>query len=149
MNLRDALLKAGKIDDKQKKRADRDQKVQQHQQQKQEKKVEAAAPPEPPPLSPEEVAAEAAARRAEKLKALISQGVVEFSGRRRFFFVARNKEILFLQVSDVVGYQLEQGQAAIAEVTDSAEHVVVTLDAALKVQTLDRDAVRFFNASRT
>jgi uncharacterized protein YaiL (DUF2058 family) len=148
MNLRDALLKAGKIDDKQRKRADRDQKAQQHQQQKQEKKPEPTAPPEPPPRSPEEVAAEAAARKAEKVKALATQGLVDWGGRRRFYFVARNKEVLFLQVSDVVGYQLEQGQAAIAEAGDNGEHAVITLDAALKVQAIDRDALRFFNPSR-
>jgi hypothetical protein len=147
MNLRDALHKAGKIDDKQKRKGDKEQKAQQHQSLKQPDKKEEVMVEVV--KTAEEIEAEAAQKRREKVKELIVGGMVEWSGRRRFYFVARTREILFLQVSDVVGYQLEQGQAAIVEDGEGrGDHFVVTQDAALKVQGVDREAVRFFQAGR-
>lgn len=151
MSLRDALLNAGKIDKKQKKKADKSLNTAEHQGRKRRKKKKKAPADAVTSAvkTAEQSAAEAAQRRRAKLAEIVSEGRIEDSGRRRFHYIARNDEIYYMTVSDVVGFQLEGGKAAIVEDYSEkiGDHAIVSQDAALKVINVDRDSVRFYNAS--
>lgn len=65
-------------------------------------------------------------------------------GLRRWYFVARDGRVPFLEVSDEVARRLERGEVAIVEVPDQAreEFVIVPRRLAVRIQALAPDLVR-------
>ncbi|MBN1947800.1 MAG: DUF2058 family protein [Bradymonadales bacterium] len=150
-NLRDAMLKAGVVSEKQKRRAEHAKRVEE----KARQKGEGAQPPAPPSLStagagvtgqgPPEQRGEGS--KSQKVTDLILGGRLDLDlgGRRRFNFVARDGIIPFLAVSESLGLKLERGQAAIVEdPVHAGDHTLVNREVALRLMELDPDRVRFF-----
>ncbi|MDX9724553.1 MAG: DUF2058 family protein, partial [Myxococcota bacterium] len=89
--------------------------------------------------------AEAAAITLQRLRQIIEGGLVDDAGgRRRFHFEAADGRISFLNVSEIIGLQLERGKVAIVQQPEDAElHVLVTRDAAIKVTEVEPQLLRF------
>lgn len=129
-NLRDQLLKAGVIDKKKKRHADRESKSERR---KKGARTVAAEEQERAAAHEEKLAAqrnEARARDEQKkaeraaseslyrARDLVTKGIVRQGrrGNRRFHFVTRGGRIPFLTISEELALQLERGQVAIVEV---------------------------------
>lgn len=76
-------------------------------------------------------------------------GKDKVGGTRRFYFIARDRRVPFLELSQEAALDLEHGKLAIVEVEgrkrDIIDWVVVPREAAQRVQALDAEAVRFLN----
>ena len=143
-DLMDALKSAGLASEKKRKKAERAKAQKQHQELKKKKKKKKKAVSVKVELDPK---IEAMRILKERLAAAVSEGMVmDPGGRHRFFFVARNKTIPFLQVSDLTSLHLRTGKAAIVEDPhEEGDHVIVTRDAAIRMEAIDKESVRFFS----
>ena len=72
---------------------------------------------------------------AARLTDIVRNGIVRAgrSGKRRFYFVAADGRIPFLEMSDDLARQLEMGQAAILQLPSSGEALVISREAAAKL----------------
>jgi uncharacterized protein YaiL (DUF2058 family) len=158
-NLRDKLLKAGLITEKQAKDADRGERkargtVQEKQQalsEEEQQRREAFAQRETELA--EERRKEAAKRteareqsqRAQRLRQLVAtHRLRETPGDVNFHFVKRSGKIGRLAVSPETAKLLENGAAAVVEDPGNPEHAVVPSEAAKRIYEVDRQAVRFW-----
>ncbi len=67
-------------------------------------------------------------------------------GARRFYFVARDNKIPFIDISDELTSRLERGQAAIVEIPgEEGDYTVVPREVAQKIRSVDPESVRFMN----
>ena len=87
-----------------------------------------------------------------KLRDLALSGQLRdgIAGTRRFYFVARNGRIPFLEVSQEAGKDLEDGRLAVVEVPAKAgptQHVLVPREIAERMAALEPESVRFLNRS--
>ncbi len=163
-NLRDKLMKAGKVSKRQKRAADqgarqRRTRVKGHKQAEAAQAKQEAVYAEQ--LEKQRVADQAleAVRRAEreeKERHLRAKHLIEYygrfplRGRRRWFFMARNGTVQWLDVREDTTYLLERGDLAVVEpVTikeeDEPEYQVIPRDAANKLWDIDPEYVRFLN----
>jgi uncharacterized protein YaiL (DUF2058 family) len=158
-NLRDKLLKAGLVTEKQAKEAERSGKKPQatvKQKQKAESEEErqrreafAQREAELAEERRKEAAKKAEAReqseRALRLRQLVDKHRVhERPGEVNFHFVKRSGKIGRLAVSPETAKLLENGAAAVVEDPGNPEHAVVPSDAAKRIYEIDRQAVRFW-----
>jgi uncharacterized protein YaiL (DUF2058 family) len=158
-NLRDKLLKAGLVTEKQAKEAERKAgkqpgTVQQKQQslseeERQRREAFALREAELAEERRKEAARKAEARqqseRALRLRQLVEKNRVrEAPGEVNFHFVKRNGKVGRLAVSPQTAKLLESGAAAVVEDPGNPEHAVVPGDAAKRIYEVDKQAVRFW-----
>ena len=158
-NLRDKLLKAGLVSEKQAKEADRKAAkpqgtVQQKQQslseeERQRREAFALREAELAEERRKEAAKKAEARqqseRALRLRQLVDKNRVrEPPGEVNFHFVKRSGKVGRLAVSPETAKLLENGAAAVVEDPGNPEHAVVPGDAAKRIYEVDKQAVRFW-----
>ena len=158
-NLRDKLLKAGLVSEKQAKEAERAGKnpagtVKQKQQalsEEEQQRREAFAQREAELAEGrrKEAAKRAEAReqseRAQRLRQLVTtHRLREAPGDVNFHFVKRSGKIGRLAVSPQTAKLLENGAAAVVEDPGNPEHAVVPSEAAKRIYDVDRQAVRFW-----
>ena len=152
-----ALVKAGKISDKQARKNQREQRREDRNLGEAEvaarkaKVVEEAARK----AEAEQVAARQAARSAssEENRALVSAHKLEgWQGRRRWYYVRRDQRLSYFEVSDEVARLLREGQAVIVEGFDDAEgqHFLVKDPMAIgRIHVEDAAHVRFWNQAES
>lgn len=161
-NLRDKLLKAGKINKKQKKRADHNQR-----QQRRKKKKGPQQNPELQRQQAYEAQLEAKRakdreleeirrqERAHKETELRIQYIVDHysirmkKGNHRWYYVARSGKILYFPLHPSIAAGLEYGRYSIVERPRAKDedhaHAIVSRDAADMIWGIDTECVRFLN----
>lgn len=158
-NLRDKLLKAGLVTEKQAQEAARDQRPpKKHREREQaesaeEKQRQEAFRAREAELSEErrkEAAKVAEARmqseRARKLRQLVeAHRIREKAGEVAFHFVKRSGKIGKLAVSPETAKLLESGAAAVVDDPGSPDHAVVPAEAAGRIYQVDAQAIRFWH----
>jgi uncharacterized protein YaiL (DUF2058 family) len=158
-NLRDKLLKAGLVTEKQAKEAERGEHkpqgtVKQKQQalseeERQRREAFAQREAELAEERRKEAAKRTEAReqseRAQRLRQLVAtHRLREVPGDVNFHFVKRSGKIGRLAVSPETAKLLENGAAAVVEDPGNPEHAVVPGEAAKRIYEVDRQAVRFW-----
>lgn len=158
-NLRDKLLKAGLVTEKQAKEAERGTRkpqgtVKQQQQsvseeERQRREAFALREAELAEERRKEAAKKTEARqqseRAHRLRQLVEKNRVrEPPGDVNFHFVKRSGKIGRLAVSAETARLLESGAAAVVEDPGNPEHAVVPSEAAKRIYEVDKQAVRFW-----
>ena len=159
-NLRDKLLKAGLVTEKQAKesareqkqaspRAHREREQQISEEERQRREAFAAREAELAEERRKEAAKQAEARmqseRALRLRQLVETNRVrEPPGEVNFHFVKRSGKIGRLAVSPETAKLLESGAAAVVEDPGQPEHAVVPSEAAKRIYEVDPQAIRFW-----
>jgi uncharacterized protein YaiL (DUF2058 family) len=159
-NLRDKLLKAGIVSEKQAKEAERDQRAgtqRKHREREQAVSAEeqqrreafAAREAELAEERRKEAAKKAEARmqseRAHRLRQLVdTHRIREAPGEVNFHFVKRSGKVGRLAISAETAKMLESGAAAVVEDPGAPEHAVVPADAAKRIHEVDAQAIRFW-----
>ncbi len=157
-NLRDKLLKAGLVSDKQAQEAARTERPpKQHRQREEAQSVEekqrrdafAAREAELGEERRKEAAKVAEAKmqseRARRLRQLVeSNRLREPPGEVAFHFVKRSGKIGRLALSPGTATLLESGAAAVVDDPGSPEHAVVPAEAAQRIYQVDPQAIRFW-----
>ena len=95
-----------------------------------------------------QAASQSEERGLEKARAIVREHHEASRGRRRWFFVARDRRVLFLELSDAAAGMLVQGQAAIVESLGQAQgsHAVLVGEPNVeRLSAVDPDCVRFYN----
>ncbi len=82
-----------------------------------------------------------------RMEDLIKTAQVEEHGPRKFYFVARDKKIPFLQITENLSDKLEKGMLAIVEYNgpNCVEFAIVQRTCAERLLEIDPEVVRFFN----
>ncbi|HZR10468.1 MAG TPA: DUF2058 family protein [Myxococcales bacterium] len=158
-NLRDKLLKAGLVTEKQAKEAARDQRQgppkahrerekQISEEERQRREAFAAREAEVSEERRKEAAKQAEARmqseRARRLRQLVEAHRMREPGEVAFHYVRRSGKIGRLDVSLATQKLLEQGGAAVVEDPGSPDCAVVPGDAAKRIYEVDPQAIRFW-----
>lgn len=158
-NLRDKLLKAGLVTEKQAKEAARDQRQgpskghrererQVSEEERQRREAFAAREAELAEERRKEAAKQAEARmqseRARRLRQLVETHRLREPGEVAFHYVRRSGRIGRLDVSLATQKLLEQGGAAVVEDPGSPDCAVVPGDAATRIYEVDPQAIRFW-----
>lgn len=161
-SLRDKLLKAGLVDEKQVKEAERQLKggkdkgasfkqraATDTEEEKQRRDAFALRAQEQAEERRKEAAKRTEARmqseRAHRLKSLVdSNRIREAPGEVNFHFVKRSGKIGRLAVSPATAQLLESGAAAVVDDPGQAEHAVVPGEAARRIYEVDPQAIRFW-----
>src|SRR4051812_7277425 len=158
-NLRDKLLKAGLVTEKQAKEAARDQRQgppkphrerekQVSEEERQRREAFAAREAEVAEARRKEAAKAAEARmqseRARRLRQLVETHRVREAGEVTFHYVRRSGKIGRLDVSAEMQKRLEQGAAAVVDDPGSPDCAVVPADAAKRIYEVDPQAIRFW-----
>ncbi len=155
-NLRDKLLKAGLVTEKQAKEAEqrtprkhREREAQASVEERQRREAFAAREAELAEERRREAAKAAEARmqseRARQLRQLVeSNRLREAPGEVNFHFVRRSGKIARLAVSPETAKMLESGAAAVVEDPGQPEHAVVPAEAARRIYEVDPQAIRFW-----
>jgi uncharacterized protein YaiL (DUF2058 family) len=157
-NLRDKLLKAGLVTEKQANDATRSNKQpkQPHKQreaqiseeEKQRREAFAAREAEVSEEKRREAAKVAEARmqseRARRLRSLVESHRLKEKGEVSFHYVRRSGKIGRLDVSKETQQKLESGGAAVVEDPGSPDCAVVLADAAKRIYEVDPQAIRFW-----
>src|SRR5712664_4214667 len=157
-NLRDKLLKAGLVDEKQVKEAEREQRPPrthrerektESAEEKQRREAFAAREAEQAEERRKEAAKKAEARqqseRAHRLRHLVDANRVrEAPGEVNFHFVKRSGKVGRLAITPETAKLLESGAAAVVEDPGNPEHAVVPGEAAKRIYEVDKQAVRFW-----
>jgi uncharacterized protein YaiL (DUF2058 family) len=160
-NLRDKLLKAGLVDQKQVQDAERKGRSDkpkasfkerarvESDEERQRREAFAAREAEQAEERRKEAAKRAEARmqseRAHRLRALVeAHRLREPPGDSAFHFVKRSGKIARLALSAETAKLLETGAAAVVEDPGQPEHAVVPSEAAKRIYEVDKQAVRFW-----
>ena len=158
-NLRDKLLKAGLVTEKQAEEAARDQRqgsAKKHrerekalsEEERQRREAFAAREAELAEERRKEAAKQAEARmqseRARRLRQLVETHRLRDSGEIAFHYVRRNRKVGRLDVSAETQKMLEQGAAAVVDDPGSPDCAVVPADAAKRIYEVDPQAIRFW-----
>jgi RNA recognition motif-containing protein len=109
--------------------------------------------PEPPPREPEAPLEDwshlSEAETRARLKEMIEGSSLKETGfgARRFYFVARDNRIPFLDLSEELTGRLEKGLAAIVEVPGEGieDYTIVPRVVAQRMKSVDPESVRFLN----
>ncbi len=159
-NLRDKLLKAGLVTEKQVKEAARDEKAgapRKHRDREEKLSAEeqerraafAAREAELAEERRKEAAKVAEARmqseRARRLRQLVEANRVRERGEVTFHYVRRSGKIGRLDVSLEMQKKLEQGAAAVVDDPGSPDCAVVLSEAAKRIYEVDAHAIRFWS----
>jgi uncharacterized protein len=158
-NLRDKLLKAGLVTEKQAQEAARDQRqgsAKKHrerekvlsEEERQRREAFAAREAELAEERRKEAAKQTEARmqseRARRLRQLVETHRLRDSGEIAFHYVRRNGKVGRLGVSAGTQKMLEQGAAAVVDDPGSPDCAVVPADAAERIYEVDPQAIRFW-----
>jgi uncharacterized protein len=157
-NLRDKLLKAGLVSEKQANEASREQRAPKQQHRAREEKISteeqqrrdafALREAEQGEERRKEAAKVAEARmqseRARRLRQLVESHRVVEKGEVTFHYVRRSGKIGRLDVSLPMQQKLESGGAAVVEDPGSPDCAVVLADAAKRIYEVDPQAIRFW-----
>jgi uncharacterized protein YaiL (DUF2058 family) len=158
-NLRDKLLKAGLVSEKQAQEAARDQRqgsAKKHrerekalsEEEQQRREAFAAREAELAEERRKEAAKQAEARmqseRARRLRQLVEIHRLREAGEVAFHYVRRNGKVGRLGVSAETQKMLEQGAAAVVDDPGSPDCAVVPADAAKRIYEVDPQAIRFW-----
>jgi len=155
-NLRDKLLKAGLVTEKQAKEAEerparkhREREAKESAEEKQRREAFAAREAELAEERRRDAAKAAEARmqseRARQLRQIVeSQRLREPPGETSFHFVKRSGKIARLAVSAETAKMLESGAAAVVEDPGQPEHAVVPAETARRIYEIDPKAIRFW-----
>ena len=156
-NLRDKLLKAGLVTEKQAKEAERTQRPpkrhrereeQVSEEERQRREAFAAHEAEQAEERRKEAARAAEARmqseRARRLRQLVETHRIREAGEISFHYVRRSGKIGRLDVSLQTQKDLEQGEAAVVEDPGSPDCAVVPGEAAKRIYEVDPQAIRFW-----
>jgi uncharacterized protein YaiL (DUF2058 family) len=158
-NLRDKLLKAGLVTEKQATEAARDQKQgvprkhrereeQVSEEERQRREAFAAREAEVAEERRKEAAKQAEARmqseRARRLRQLVETHRIREPGEVSFHYVKRSGKIGRLDVSVQTQKNLEQGAAAVVDDPGSPDCAVVPGEAAKRIYQVDPQAIRFW-----
>ena len=157
-NLRDTLLKAGLVSDKQVQEAarterppkrHREREDAQSVEEKQRREAFAAREAELGEERRKEAAKVAEAKmqseRARRLRQLVeSNRLREAPGEVSFHFVKRSGKIGRLAISPATAKLLESGAAAVVDDPGSPDHAVVPAEAARRIYEVDPQAIRFW-----
>ena len=159
-NLRDKLLKAGLVDDKQVQKAERDQrapmKSQTHRQREETVSAEdlerraafAARAAEQAEERRKEAAkraeAKAQSERARRLRQLVEANRISDPGASLFHYVRRSGKIGRLAIGPETQKLLESGGAAVVEDPGAADCALVPAEAAKKIYQVDPKCIRFW-----
>ena len=158
-NLRDKLLKAGLVTEKQAQQAARDERQgasKTHRQREkalseEEQQRRAAFAAREEELAEErrkEAAKQAEARmqseRARRLRQLVETHRIREAGEVAFHYVRRNGKVGRLDVSAQTQQSLTQGAAAVVDDPGSPDCAVVPADAARRIYEVDPQAIRFW-----
>ena len=170
-NLRDKLLKAGKISKKQKRQGDQNTRQRRKKRQKQgapsaaeeaEAKRQALYEAQLAEQQARDLALEAERRKEREAKERIlrSRHIIDSysqrlrSGRRRWYFVASDNHIRYITIRDSDAWLLEEGRLAIVErlddqrEDDAQTYQVVPRDTAEVLWEMNDAYVRFWNRPR-
>ena len=158
-NLRDKLLKAGLVTEKQAEEAAREQRqgpARSHRQrekalteeEQQRREAFAAREAELAEERRKEAAKQAEARmqseRARRLRQLVETHRIREAGEVAFHYVRRNGKVGRLDVSAQTQQRLEQGAAAVVDDPGSPDCAVVPAEAAKRIYEVDPQAIRFW-----
>ena len=158
-NLRDKLLKAGLVTEKQAREAAKDQRQgsarphrarekQVSEEERQRREAFAAREAELAEERRKEAAKQAEARmqseRARRLRQLVETHRIREAGEISFHYVRRSGKIGRLDVSPQTQKDLEQGAAAVVEDPGSPDCAVVPGEAAKRIYQVDPQAIRFW-----
>lgn len=156
-NLRDKLLKAGLVSEKQAQEAERDQRqprkhrereAKESAEERQRREAFAAREAELGEERRREAAKVAEARmqseRARRLRQLVEAHRLEIGGELQFHYVKRSGKIGRLAVGVELQKMLESGAAAVVDDPGQPEGAVVPAEAARKVYEVDKEAIRFW-----
>jgi uncharacterized protein len=157
-NLRDKLLKAGLVSEKQAQQAARDQKPPKQAHRAREEQVSAEEQQrrdafalreaEQAEERRKEAAKVAEARmqseRARRLRQLVESNRIPSKGEVTFHYVRRSGKIGRLDMSAELQQKLESGAAAVVEDPGSPDCAVVMADAAKRIYEVDPHAIRFW-----
>ena len=159
-NLRDKLLKAGLVDDKQVQKAERDQrapkKTQTHHQREEKISAEeeqrraafAARAAEQAEERRKEAAkraeAKAQSERAHRLRQLVTTNRIDDPGASLFHYVRRNGKIGRLAIGLPTQALLESGGAAVVEDPGAVDCAIVPAAVAAKIYEVDPKCIRFW-----
>ncbi|HUJ27944.1 MAG TPA: DUF2058 family protein [Myxococcales bacterium] len=156
-NLRDKLLKAGLVTEKQAQQAEHEQKqprkhrereAKESAEEKQRREAFAAREAELAEERRKEAARAAEARlqseRARRLRQLVDSHRMEIGGELQFHYVKRSGKIGRLAVGVELQRMLESGAAAVVDDPGQPEGAVVPADAARKVYEVDKNSIRFW-----
>jgi uncharacterized protein YaiL (DUF2058 family) len=158
-NLRDKLLKAGLVTEKQAQEAAREERRgsakkvherdrQLSEEERQRREAFAAREAEVAEQRRQEAAKQAEARmqseRARRLRQLVEVHRIRENGEVTFHYVRRSGKIGRLDVSLATQKLLEQGGAAVVEDPGSPDCAVVPGDAAKRIYEVDPQAIRFW-----
>jgi uncharacterized protein len=158
-NLRDKLLKAGLVTEKQAEEAAREQRqgpARSHRQrekalteeEQQRRAAFAAREAELAEDRRKEAAKQAEARmqseRARRLRQLVETHRIREAGEVAFHYVRRNGKVGRLDVSAQTQQRLEQGAAAVVDDPGSPDCAVVPAEAAKRIYEVDPQAIRFW-----
>ena len=158
-NLRDKLLKAGLVTEKQAEQAEREERQgtpkkhrerekAESEEEKQRREAFAAREAELAEERRKESAKQAEARmqseRARQLRQLVETHRIRDAGEVAFHYVRRNGKVGRLDVSLETQKKLEQGAAAVVDDPGSPDCAVVGSDAAKRIYQVDPKAIRFW-----
>ena len=140
-NLRDKLLKAGLVTEKQAKEAERTQRPPKRHREREEK------------ISEEERRKEAAkaaearmqSDRARRLRQIVESNRIDDPGASMFHYVRRSGKIGRLALGSETQKLLESGGAAVVEDPGAPDCAVVAAEAAKKIYEVDPQAIRFWH----
>ena len=158
-NLRDKLLKAGLVTEKQaqdavreqrqgsaKKHREREQALSEDERQRREafaaREVELAE--ERRKESAKQAEARMQSERARRLRQLVEAHRIREAGEVAFHYVRRNGKVGRLDVSLQTQQKLERGSAAVVDDPGSPDCAVVDADAAKRIYQVDPQAIRFW-----
>ena len=158
-NLRDKLLKAGLVTEKQAKEAARENKApkrphrereeQLSTEEKQRRDAFAAREAELAEARRKEAAKVAEARmqseRARQLRQIVQSNRIDDPGAGLFHYVRRNGKIGRLALGEATQKLLESGGAAVVEDPGSPDCAVVPAEAAMRIHAVDPQAIRFWH----
>ena len=157
-NLRDKLLKAGLVSDKQAQEAARDQRPPKKHREREEAQAveerqrreafaarEAELSEERRKESAKVAEAKMQSERARRLRQLVeSNRLREPPGEVSFHFVKRSGKIGRLALSPATAKLLESGGAAVVDDPGSPDHAVVPAEVAKRIYQVDPQAIRFW-----
>jgi uncharacterized protein len=147
-NLRDKLLKAGLVSEKQAQEAARDQRQGSAKKHREREKALSEEEQQRAEERRKEAAKQAEARmqseRARRLRQLVETHRLREAGEVAFHYVRRNGKVGRLGVSAETQKMLEQGAAAVVDDPGSPDCAVVPADAAKRIYEVDPQAIRFW-----
>lgn len=84
-----------------------------------------------------------ARERQQRVRQLVAEHLIASRGNRTFYFVSRARKVPCVTISDELAKRLESGGAAIVEAASGGGFAVVPKEAAQRIREIDPEAIRF------